>query len=46
MNQDVDECGAGTDNCHINANCTNTNGAFTCACKSGFQGPGTSCSGK
>ena len=43
--KDVDECTANTHNCHSNADCTNTNGAFTCACKSGFSGSGTSCSG-
>ena len=43
---DVDECTANTHNCHSDATCTNTNGGFTCACKSGFQGPGTSCTGK
>ena len=43
---DVNECTANTHNCHPNADCTNTNGGFTCACKSGFSGSGTSCAGK
>ena len=43
---DVNECQAGTDNCDSNANCTNTMGSFTCACKTGYQGDGVSCSGK
>ena len=43
---DVNECTANTHNCHPNADCTNTNGGFTCACKSGFSGSGTSCDGK
>ena len=44
--KDVDECTANSHNCHSDATCTNTNGGFTCACKSGFTGPGTTCSGK
>ena len=43
---DVNECSANTHNCHSYANCKNTNGGFTCACKSGFSGSGTSCDGK
>ena len=41
---DVNEC-LGGHNCHANAACTNNNGGFTCACKSGFEGDGNSCSG-
>jgi len=40
---DVDECAAGTDDCAVDATCTNTVGAFTCACNAGFFGSGTSC---
>ena len=43
---DIDECAANTHNCHSNADCTNTNGAFTCTCKSGFTASGTTCSGE
>ena len=32
-------------NCHSNATCTNTEGSYTCVCKSGFSGNGTSCTG-
>ena len=46
MYQDVDECTDGTHNCHANGDCLNTDGSFTCACKPGFQGSGTSCLGK
>ncbi|KNC80093.1 hypothetical protein SARC_07536 [Sphaeroforma arctica JP610] len=40
---EVDECLLGTDDCDINADCLNTSGGFTCACKTGFQGNGKAC---
>ena len=42
---DIDECAtAGT--CDANAACTNTPpGTFTCACNSGYDGDGTTCTG-
>jgi hypothetical protein len=43
---DTDECTAGTDNCDTNAACTNTVGSFTCACNTGYNGDGTSCTGE
>ena len=43
---DDDECVSGTDNCDSNANCTNTEGSFTCQCSSGFNGDGETCEGK
>ena len=43
---DVDECSRNTDNCHENADCLNNPGSYTCHCKPGFTGNGTSCSGK
>ncbi|MBN2528831.1 MAG: hypothetical protein JXR76_20745 [Deltaproteobacteria bacterium] len=39
---DVDECETGTHNCHINANCNNTVGSFSCECKIGYDGDGVS----
>jgi len=40
---DINECTDGTDNCDVNATCTNTPGSFTCECNAGFEGDGTSC---
>merc|ERR1711871_307704 len=40
---DVDECAAGMHNCHAQATCANTQGDFTCSCKSGYTGDGTDC---
>ncbi|WP_437284977.1 FG-GAP-like repeat-containing protein [Sorangium sp. So ce406] len=40
---DVNECALGTDNCDANAACTNTPGAFTCACNAGYEGDGVTC---
>ena len=42
---DVDECANGTNNCHENAECSNTQGSFTCECKTGYGGNGTHCEG-
>ena len=42
----IDECDIGTHNCDANADCTNTQAAFTCACHAGFtddNGDGTVC---
>lgn len=35
---DVDECSEQIDNCHASASCTNTPGAFDCACPAGTIG--------
>jgi formylglycine-generating enzyme required for sulfatase activity len=40
---DIDECAKGTSNCDVNATCANTAGSFTCTCKSGYSGNGTTC---
>ena len=34
------------DDCHDNAVCTDTDGLFTCACKSGYSGDGKTCTSK
>ena len=42
----VDECALGTDNCDVNADCTDTDDAFYCTCKSGYTGNGVTCTGR
>ena len=42
---DVDECTTKTDNCDVNAVCTNTAGSHICVCKSGYSGDGITCYG-
>lgn len=32
-------------NCHLDANCTNTKGSFHCTCHLGYSGDGVSCVG-
>ena len=52
---DVNECGLDSlsenhttyvNNCHDDANCTNTKGSFYCTCLNGYSGNGVSCVGK
>ena len=40
---DIDECQRGTDNCHYDAMCNDTDGSFTCTCLSGYEGDGIDC---
>eukprot|EP00961_Rhodomonas_salina_P181406 2448652-Rhodomonas_salina.1 len=40
---DVDECVSVEHNCNALATCSNTAGAFTCACSPGFSGDGIVC---
>ena len=42
---DIDECGACSPVCDINANCSNTRGSYICTCKSGYTGDGKMCQG-
>ena len=36
--EDINECSDATLNsCSVNANCTNTDGSYTCACNSGTE---------
>ena len=44
---DKNECSNGEALCHpLLATCTNTPGAYTCACITGYQGDGMTCNGK
>ena len=43
---DIDECEVGTDSCGENAECTNTDGNYTCSCTTGYTGDGMSCIGQ
>ena len=40
---DIDECISNT--CDSNAKCIDTINSYTCECKEGFTGDGTSCTG-
>ncbi|XP_071804887.1 uncharacterized protein [Asterias amurensis] len=37
---DIDECIDQPSGCHVNADCTNTDGSFQCTCKTGYAGDG------
>jgi len=41
--KDINECLTNNGGCDVNANCTNTPGSHTCACKLGFNGNGIHC---
>ena len=45
VSSDVDECSAGSGPCDENADCTNSDGSYSCICKQGFTGNGTLCQG-
>ena len=40
---DFDKYANGSDNCDANADCTNSEGGFSCACKAGFRVDGENC---
>ena len=42
---DVNECSADSNPCDDNADCSNTEGSYSCRCKLGFTGNGTTCQG-
>ena len=42
----MDECTNGSHDCGMNANCTNTEGSFTCQCITGYYGDGYNCTGE
>ena len=35
-----------SNNCSINALCTNTEGSYICRCREGYEGDGRNCKGK
>ena len=43
---DNNECILETHNCSDSATCTNTDGSYTCSCKTGYTGDGMACSGR
>ena len=43
---DIDECATNTDQCSINAICTNLLGGYSCRCKDFYTGNGFVCNGK
>ena len=43
---DINECTKGSATCHTNADCTNTDGSYTCMCKAGYTGDGSLCEGR
>ena len=42
---DFDECSSEPNPCDDNADCTNSDGSYSCTCKKGFTGNGTVCEG-
>ena len=43
---DINECTVGSNECHDNATCTNTDGSYLCSCNKTFSGDGRNCSSK
>ena len=47
LHVDINECERDDlNNCHEIANCTNTEGSFTCSCNPGYTGDGVTCTSK
>ena len=42
---DIDECSVDSSPCDDNADCTNSDGSYSCTCKQGFSGNGVVCTG-
>ena len=42
---DIDECSVDLNPCDENAECANIDGSYSCTCKEGFTGNGTTCEG-
>ena len=46
QNTDINECANNTsNNCHVNATCSDTFGSYECQCNDGFTGDGVNCTG-
>ena len=46
FSKDIKECSMGTHNCSTTTmNCNEMDGGFTCSCKTGYTGDGSSCTG-
>ena len=45
VTSDIDECSADSSPCDENADCTNSDGSYSCTCKQGFTGNGSTCTG-
>ena len=43
---DINECSTNAHNCDANAFCSNSEGSYNCTCSPGYNGNGTSCTGK
>ena len=47
LHVDINECGSDDfNNCDENAQCTNTEGSYTCSCNPGYTGDGIICASK
>ena len=44
--QNINECKQAKTPCSINASCKDTDGSYTCTCKTGFIGDGVKCAGE
>ena len=42
---DIDECALNNGGCSSSADCTDTDGSFTCTCLYGYSGDGFNCTG-